>query len=107
MDTGEDKGGWISFSDQMPTPAYDRANPGPTHGYILVTNNISARNRWGRMSHVWLVSMVHTHDKPNVLGGRTLAEAGEITAFAQPWDMAIRGLTHWRPAIVEEWEPNV
>lgn len=104
MDTSEDKSGWISFSDQMPAPAYDRANPGPTHGYILVTNNISARNRWGKMSHVWLVSMVHTRDKNYEFGGRIVAFAGEITAFAQPGDTPLRGLTHWRPAVAEEWE---
>lgn len=94
---------WIAFADRRPEPQYDPANPGPTHGAILVTNNIDARNRWEKMPHVWLVEMVHYHDGgPHVFNGRELAEKGEITAFA-PGDMTLRGLTHWRPAVPEEW----
>ena len=98
-------GGWIAFSDRMPEPAHDPKNPGqPTHGYILVTNNLEARNRWGKMSHVWLVSMVHIHEQEIVFGGMEMAAAGEITAFAEPHgNRSLRGLTHWRPAVVEEW----
>ncbi len=96
--------GWIAFSDRMPEPAYDRKNPGPTHGMILVTNAIDARDRWGRMSHVWIVNMVHAHPNgPHIFNGRELAVQGEITAFAHPGDMSLRGLTHWRPAVLEEW----
>lgn len=98
--------GWIAFADRMPEPAYDPKSPEPkpTHGYILVTNNLEAKDRWGKMSHVWLVSMVHTHPGgPHVFNGRTLAEQGEITAFAHPGDWPLRGLTHWRPAVPEEW----
>lgn len=95
---------WIAFADQRPEPQYDSEREGPTHPSILVTNNLSARNRWGQMSHLWLVSMVHYHDeRPHILGGRVLAELGEITAFAQPGDMPLRNLTHWRPAVPEEW----
>lgn len=42
------KGGWIAFTDEMPKPSYDPKNPGPTHGYILVTNNIDARESLGQ-----------------------------------------------------------
>jgi len=87
----------------MPEPAYDPKNPGPTHGMILVTNNLEGRNRWGKMSHVWLTSIVHTHEADD-FKGHIFAEAGEITAFAEPGGLALRSLTHWRPAVPEEWE---
>lgn len=91
---------WIPFSERMPLGA-----PGKMHGMILITNNIQARNAFGNSSHVWLVNMVHTHpDGPVELGGRTLAEKDEITAFAHPGWMSLRNLTHWRPALPEEWE---
>ena len=102
----EDKAanGWIAFSDRRPEPQYDRDREGPSHPDILVTNNLAARNRWGQMSHLWLVHMVHYHDHgPYEFGGQVLAEKGEITAFAHPGNMALRGLTHWRPAVPEEW----
>jgi hypothetical protein len=57
------------------------------------------------MSHIWLVSMVHYHDdraKMNFDNTLCLAMKGEITAFSEG-DMEIRGLTHWRPAVPEEW----
>lgn len=97
---------WIAFVDHMPEPAYDRKNPDrPTHGKILVTNNLEAVDRWGTMSHLWLVDMVHPHpDSANVFNGKVFAEKGEITAFAQPSDMPLRNLTHWRPAVPEEWD---
>jgi len=96
---------WIAFADQMPEPRYDSKNPGPTHGMILVTNNVEAVDRWGTKSHVWLVSMVHEHpDGPHIFNGRELAVQGEITAFAHPGDIPLRNLTHWRPAVPEEWE---
>lgn len=101
-----DPGEWIAFADRRPEPQYDpkAKEPKPTHGMILVTNNIEARDRWGKMSHVWLVGMVHYHDDgPHEFAGRVRAEKGEITAFAQPCDMDLRGLTHWRPAVPEEW----
>lgn len=99
--------GWISFADQRPEPQYDpkATEPKPTHGAILVTNNLHARGRWGKMSHVWLVHMVHYHDHgPHLFMGEIRADKGEITAFAQPGDMPLRNLTHWRPAVPEEWE---
>lgn len=89
--------GWIAFADRRP--------PNDYHGRLLVTNNIDARNRYGKMSHVWLVSMVHYHDDAaETINGYTLASLGEITAFAEPGDMTLRGLTHWRPAIAEEFD---
>lgn len=77
---------WIAFADHMPDsdPALKR------HGLILVTNNIEARDRYRKKTHVWLTTMVHSG-------------AGEITCFAEPTDIRIRNLTHWRPAIAEEW----
>lgn len=97
--------GWIAFADRRPEPHYDRNRPGPTHASILVTNNIEARDQWGHMSHLWLVGMVHYHDDgPHEFAGRVIAEKGEITAYDQSIDMAIRNLTHWRPAVPEEWE---
>lgn len=87
---------WISFSVQMP----------PRHsGFLLVTNNLEARDAFGHHSHVWLVSMVHTHAESASMGGRVYAEKGEITAFAEPADRHIRNLTHWRFALPEE-HPN-
>ncbi len=96
--------GWIAFADRRPEPRYERGREVPSHPDILVTNNLEARDRWGRMSHLWLVSMVHYHDDgPSIFNGRELAGKGEITAFAQPCDFALRNLTHWRPAVPEEW----
>ena len=88
-------GGWTSFEEERPPADY--------HGFLLVTNNMGAVNAFGKMSHVWLVGMVHYHDDgPSVFCGRTDAEQGEITAFAHPSDMPLRNLTHWRYAIPEE-----
>ncbi len=99
-------GGWIAFAERMPEPRYDRKHPDqPTHGMILVTNNLEARNRWDKASHVWLTSMVYVHDRAEVVDGLTLAEDGEITAYHEPCGGGpVRGLTHWRPAVAEEWE---
>lgn len=87
--------GWISFSDQLP----DRTH---THPMILVTNNIEARDSFGHMSHIWLVSMIHTHETQHRFNNYVIAEAGEITAFENTSDTRIRNLTHWRPAVPEE-----
>lgn len=95
---------WISFDDEMPSPAYDSSNPGPTHGRILVTNNLSARNSCGKMSHIWLTSGVFRYTKEQRCGGKILAYEGEVTAYADPDEYTrIRNLTHWRPAVPEEW----
>lgn len=95
----EPASGWIKFAESMPHEP---------HGKLLVTNNLAAVDSSGMMSHLWLVGMVHAHDDgPNVFGGRVLAEQGEITAYAHPGphpgDMPLRNLTHWRPAVPEEW----
>ena len=76
--------GWISVYERQPESF---------HGLILVTNNIEARNRHGNMSHVWLTSMLHH-------SGR------EFSAFPVESDHKVIGITHWRPAVVEEWEPT-
>lgn len=45
----EDERRWIPVSEGLPK----------SRSKILVTNNINARNAYGEMSHVWLVSMIH------------------------------------------------
>lgn len=86
---------WTPFASQMP----------PSHsGFLLVTNNVEARDAFGHHSHIWLVSMVHVHKEAVRIGGRDYAEKGEITAFAESGDHHIRNLTHWRFAIPEEAE---
>jgi hypothetical protein len=89
---------WIPFSSLMPTDAYgDRHHPS-----ILVTNNISARTAQDHTSHIWLVSNVYKHvidEMPRP--GYIYAYAGEVTAFSV--DTRVRNLSHWRPALPEEW----
>jgi hypothetical protein len=58
---------------------------------LLVTNNIAARDAFGHYSHVWLTSLVQRK------------ESGVFVAFAEPSDQLIENLTHWRPALPEEW----
>lgn len=77
------KKAWIALTKELP--------PGIC-GYILVTNNLKARDAFGKMSHVWLTMMVHKHPD------------GTFTAFAEPDGASrIENLTHWRPAVPEEW----
>ncbi len=83
---------WTAFSDAMPEP----------HRLLLVTNNLQARTAQGHMSHVWLVGMVHAHERAVEFLGRSVADAGEFTAFAHPSDMPLRSLSHWRYALPEE-----
>lgn len=85
---------WIPFTERMPPPK---------SGFLLVTNNIDARDALGKSSHVWLVSRVHTHENgPEIWNGHTLAEQREITAYAEPIWLLLRNLTHWRWALPEE-----
>lgn len=84
---------WIAFEDQMPTPP---------HGRILVTNNVEAKDAQGFASHVSLVYAVHHYQFGVSLRGHVLAEEGEVTAVSET-GVRLRGLTHWRPALPEEW----
>ena len=47
-------GRWVAFSEKLPpfSAASDDASV-TSADYVLVTNNINARDRMGRMSHVW------------------------------------------------------
>lgn len=72
---------WRSLADDPPTNFHPR---------IIVTNDPDARDSMGAHSHIWLVHMVHLQDD------------GKYSAF-DDYDMKIHNLTHWRPAIVEDW----
>lgn len=87
---------WIAFEAQMPTPP---------HGRILVTNNLSAKDAHGFASHAWMVGSVYRHRKQEMSctrPGYVEAYEGEITAFTED-ATRLRNLTHWRPALPEEW----
>ncbi len=78
------------------------ANIAEPHGLILVTNNIRALNAHGKKSHVWLTTMIH----------ESTDEPGTFTCFPEPFDpytaRPVLYLTHWRPALPEEWpQPSV
>lgn len=79
---------WIAFADRF--PPQDAALDDPsvtTTRKVLVTNNLTARDRMGRMSHVWLafpVGAVDDHDG--------------VVAY-DDGDRKIRNLTHWLDAI--------
>ena len=60
--------------------------PDPKEGPFLCTNNASARNAHGRPSHVFLVNMFHRTDGPE----------GPVTAYAEPSDQLIWGVTHYQ-----------
>jgi hypothetical protein len=72
----------------------DKCVPPKESGFLLVTNNIGARDAFGHMSHIWLVSLIF----PQFAGG--------FSAYAEPSDRRVENLTHWRPAIPEEWKPE-
>lgn len=91
---------WISFDQFRPTDIK------LTHGSILVTNAKDEKDERGNASHVWLVDMVHFHDQDNSFEGQVLGYKGEVTAYTDFSDdimKSIRGLSHWRPALIEEW----
>lgn len=90
---------WIPFSSLMPTDAYgDRHHPS-----ILVTNNISARTAQDHASHIWLTCSVYKHTtNEKTSTGYIRSYAGEVTAFSDR-DVRLRSLSHWRPALPEEW----
>ncbi|GKS85825.1 hypothetical protein AVMA1855_16755 [Acidovorax sp. SUPP1855] len=74
-------GRWVSFRDQKPPFAAALDDPKvKTVSRVLVTNNIKARDRMGRMSHVWFSTPIQ-YGKEWV----ALDEAGRQIEF----------LTHW------------
>jgi hypothetical protein len=66
---------WVSVKNALPDQM----------GFVLVTNNINAKNSYGNMSHVWLALMVHPQDD------------GTFAAFAHPSDNRVESITHWMP----------
>lgn len=69
---------FISFKDQKPLP----------NRWLLVTNNLNARDAHGEMSHLWLTTFwTKNEDNPN-----------EIISFDTDYSK-IRSLSHWRYAL--------
>jgi hypothetical protein len=60
--------------------------PTPNQGFLLVTNNILAKDAHGNMSHVWMTSMLHGPDKD-----------GFFSAFAHPSNQKIEQIAFWKP----------
>jgi len=79
-----ESGPWISFDDRWPNESAARGYPSvKTTDAVLCTNNLSSRDRMGRMSRVWFVTPRKSSSHP-----------GEVIAF-DACDRCIRGLTHW------------
>ena len=78
---------WINCHKQMPP---ERC------GKIFVTNNIRARDAFGHMSHVWLVSMLHRYEEGDktIHDQDAIAEYGQFTAF-NDGDSRLCFITHW------------
>lgn len=75
---------WISFADAWPPESAALDDPSvTTTDSVLVTNNIKARDRMGRKSHVWLLSPIKSRD-------------GEVVGFTDG-DRKVHSLTHWMP----------
>jgi len=73
---------WIPFKDKMPPEDGALDNPDVKAARtVLVTNNLSARDRMGRMSHVWFAMPLKSTD-------------GSIVAYDTD-GRKIHGLTHW------------
>lgn len=66
-------------------------------GHILVTNNITARNANGAMSHVWLTSLVFKNDDPR--DGKDGTYKGDFYCYIEGQylanQMLIAGVTHY------------
>ena len=67
---------WIPVSERLPEP---------NAGKFLVTNNISARDANGNMSHLWLVTMIHQSEKFGYY------------AFDDYDNRVPQNITHWMP----------
>lgn len=77
---------WNSVKDALPEKG---------KGFILVTNNINARDAFDNMSNVWLSRMLHKVD-------------GEYVSFAYPTiGSRVEGITHWAYVTPQEdWFPD-
>lgn len=77
--------GWVSFDNEEPPRSAALDDPTvSTYDLVLVTNNINARDRMGRMSHVWFAMPIKGRD-----GWVAFDDA----------DREIMGLTHWKRAL--------
>jgi len=73
---------WIAFADRAPPEDAAIDNPSvKSWRSVLVTNNLNARDRMGRMSHVWYASPIHS-------------ALGSWVTYDEA-DRKIVGLTHW------------
>lgn len=77
---------WIAFNERWPAENAALDNPSvKTTPRVLVTNNLEARDRMGRMSHIWYAAPMQS-SSPDI--------TGPVIAFDEG-DRAIHGLTHW------------
>ena len=77
---------WIAFTERWPAENAALDDPSvKTTPAVLVTNNLKARDRMGRMSHVWYAAPIKS-STPN--------ETGPVVAFDES-DRMIQCLTHW------------
>ena len=65
--------------------AFEAEKPAP-HKWLIVTNNLDARNAYGEMSHVWLTTF-WTQGAEDWMGIVTFADTQRIVR-----------LTHWKYA---------
>jgi hypothetical protein len=77
---------WIAFADRWPAENAALDNPSvKTTPRVLVTNNLEARDRMGRMSHIWYAAPMRS-SSPDI--------TGPVIAFDEG-DRTIHGLTQW------------
>ena len=83
----------LAAGDGQDSRAWRPVHPNnlPEPQWMLVTNNIDARDARGDMSHLWLVYMLHAPSLSEPQYG--------VTAFSG--NRRICYITHWRPAIPE------
>lgn len=83
----------LAAGDGQDSRAWRPVDPNnlPEPQWMLVTNNIDARDARGDMSHLWLVYMLHAPSLDEPQYG--------VTAFSG--NRRICYITHWRPAIPE------
>ena len=77
---------WIAFAERWPAvnAALDDKSV-KTTPRVLVTNNLEARDRMGRMSHIWLAAPFKPSDTKR---------HGCVVGFDES-DRMIQELTHW------------
>ena len=91
-------GRWVAFAEQEPpvSAALDDASV-KTPDRVLVTNNLGARDRMGKMSHVWFAAPIRERVG---CGSGTWRDGGWV-AYDEA-DRLIVGLTHWFDALTEQ-----